>query len=367
MSEEEFIDPAIRTCPVYEPGRPVETVARELGLDPATIAKLASNENPLGPSPAAVRAVSDCLGRLNDYPDGGTWVLRERLARELSLGADQILPTNGSNEALEILATAYLRPGTNAVMGEYGFVVYRLATLHAKAETRPAPMPGLRHDLDAFRERIDADTRVVFLARPDNPTGDSVDAGELLSFARDLPEHVLLCLDEAYAEYLENPPDLRPLIHEGRRVVCMRTFSKIHGLAGLRIGFAYGTPEIIANLQRVRQPFNVSTAAQAAAVAALDDRDHLRRTRTLNRESRDRLVAGLEEIGVEVRSTEANFVLARVSSGRTCFEALLREGVIVRPLDGYGLPGWIRVSTGTLEQTERFLAAFGNWRRKEGP
>ena len=366
MSEADWIAGEILSCPVYEPGRPVETVARELGLDPAGIVKLASNENPLGPSPRAVEAIRAGLGRLHDYPDGGAHALRERIARERGLAPAQILPANGSNEALEMLATAYLRPGTNAVLGEFGFVVYRLATLHAKAEPRPAPMPDLVHDLDAFRDRIDGDTRIVFLASPNNPTGDAVPSGELEEFVRGLPEHVLFCFDEAYAEYHDDPPDLRPLIDEGRRIVCVRTFSKIHGLAGLRVGYAYGSADLVANLQRVRQPFNVGSAAQAGAAAALDDRDHQERAKRLNREGLAFLAEGLESLGAPVRRGDANFVLVDAGEARACFEALLRRGVIVRPLDGYGLPRWIRVSTGTEEGNRRFLGEFSEWWKESG-
>ncbi len=366
MNETEYTGEAIRSCPIYEPGRPIEEVAREQGLRSEDIVKLASNENPLGPSPQAMEAIRESVRRLHDYPDGGAWHLRRRLAAELNLEPEQILPSNGSNEALEMLATTYLQPGLNAVMGEYGFVVYRLATLHARAEARPVPMPNLVHDLDAFRERIDGKTRVVFLARPNNPTGDSVGESELLDFVRSLPEHVLFCLDEAYGEYLENPPDLRPLIREGRRIVCTRTFSKIYGLAGLRIGYAYGPAEIIANLQRVRQPFNVNTLAQKAAIAALDDRSHVRETVELNRVSLSRMVEGISALGVPVKCGEANFLIAEVGEARDCFTSLLASGVIVRPLDGYGLPRWIRVSTGTLEQTETFLSVFAAWWRENG-
>jgi len=363
MSEEEYIAEALRSCPIYEPGRPVEEVARSKGFDPSMVVKLASNENPLGPSPLAVEAVAERLSRLHDYPDGGAWHLRNRLARELELPLDHILPANGSNEVLEMLAATYLEPGRNAVMGQYGFVVYKLATLHARAEPRVVRMPDLVHDLDLFRDQVDEDTRIVFLARPNNPTGDSVDTDSLMDFLHWLPGHVIFCLDEAYVEYLENPPDLRPLIREGRRVVCTRTFSKVYGLAGLRIGFAYGNPGIIANLQRVRQPFNVNALAQVAAVAALDDTEHCRKTLALNRSCRERLVSGLDGLGVPVKAGEANFVTASVGNARSCFEALLSDGVIVRPLDGYGLPEWIRVSTGTFPQCERFLEAFEKWLR----
>lgn len=366
MNEENYMVPSLRACPIYEPGRPIEEVAREKNLDPSAIVKLASNENPIGPSPLALEAVNGVLPELNDYPDGGSWNLRQGLARELELDPGQILPSNGSNEVLEMLAATYLQPGTNAVMGEFGFVVYRLATIHARAEVRAVPMPDLVHDLGLFREAIDADTRVVFLARPNNPTGDSVDARALIDFVGSLPEHVIFCLDEAYVEYLENAPDLRPMIHEGKRIVCTRTFSKIHGLAGLRIGYAYGHREIIRNLQRVRQPFNVSSVAQVAALAALRDHRHIENTRNLNRESLAELEAGLQALGVPIKTGEANFVLADVGRARECFEGLLGRGIIIRPLDGYGLSRWIRVSTGTIPQTEKFLEVFGEWWEESG-
>jgi len=361
MREDGWIDSKIGACPIYEPGMPIETVARSLGLDPAKIVKLASNENPLGPSPLAVDAARGCLGKLHDYPDGGAFRLREKLGEIHNLEPSQILPGNGSNEVLEMLATAYLTPGQNAVFGEYGFVVYRLATLHAKAEMRPVEMPNLVHDLEKFREAIDENTRLVFLAAPNNPTGDRVPAEEILEFAKDLPEHALFCLDEAYAEYADDPVDLKPLIREGRRIACLRTFSKIHGLAGLRLGYAYSTPEIVATLQRVRQPFNVSTVAQEGALGALQDGDHQKKTKELNRRSIDYLIQKIGALGVPVRETDANFVLLEVRSGKDCFEALLREGVIIRPLDGYGLPNHVRVSTGTMEQNKRFVEVFSAW------
>ncbi len=361
MTEEQYLGEAIRSCPIYEPGRPVETVARELGLDPQEIVKLASNENPLGASPLAREAVMGAVERLHEYPDGGSFALRERISRELELPPDWIVPANGSNEALEMVATAYLGPGLNAVMGEYGFIVYRLATLHAKATPRPAAMPDLRQDLSSFRALIDADTRIVFLARPNNPTGDIVPADELMAFVEDLPDHVLFCLDEAYLGYDDDAVDLRPLMQRGRRVICTRTFSKIHGLAGLRVGYAYGPPDIIAGLQRVRQPFNVGTPALMAAAAALDDHGHIAKSRDLNRRGLKGLKAGLDRLGVPCRAEGGNFVLAEVGAARACFEALLRMGVIVRPLEGYGLPSWVRVSTGTAPQNEKFLSALEGW------
>ena len=361
MKESDWPDEKIQTCPIYEAGLPIETVARKRGIDPREIVKLASNENPLGPSPLAKEAISRGVNRLHDYPDGGCYLLRERLAKYHGLQPDQFLLGNGSNEVLEMIAGTYLKPGYKALFGEYGFIVYRLATLHAKAEPIAIPMPGLFHDLAAFRDRIDEQTRIVFIASPNNPTGDTVPAADLLTFVRDLPEHVLFCFDEAYTEYLDEPVDFRPLIAEGRRIVCVRTFSKIHGLAGLRIGYAYSNPDIILNMERIRQPFNVGTISQMGALAALDDQEHQEKTKKLNRESLDFLIPQMRELGAVVRRSEANFFLLEVPSARDCFEALQNEGVIVRPLDGYRLPQQVRVSTGTMEQNHRFVDVFSRW------
>jgi histidinol-phosphate aminotransferase len=360
-AEAPWRDPSIADCPIYEPGRPIEEVARAHGLDPAGIVKLASNENPLGPSLRAVEAIRGGLDRLHDYPDGSARELREALAGHLGLDPGEVVVGNGSNEVLEMIALAYLRPGYNAVLGQYSFVVYRLATRHAKAETRMVPMPDLRHDLAAYREAIDENTRVVFLASPDNPTGDSVDPGALLAFVEDLPPQVLFVLDEAYAEYLTDPVDLRPLLRAGRRIFCVRTFSKVYGLAGIRVGYGYGPASVVASLERVRQPFNLGIPAQRAARAALGDPDHVEATVRLNREGLAFLTRELRALGLAVRAGEANFVLVEVPSARDCFEDLQRQGVIVRPLDGYGLPRHLRVSTGTPGQNRQLVEAFRTW------
>jgi len=361
MKEAERIPQSIAECPIYEPGRPIETVAREMGLDPHSIVKLASNENPNGPSPKSVLAIQKAAHTLHDYPDGGCYELRRRLAQRHDIEPEQILPGNGSNEVLEMLATAYLQPGTSTVFGEQAFIVYRLATLHAKAECIPVPMPGLKHDLPAMRKAIRKDTKLIFLASPDNPTGSTASNEELYDFVDSLPDSVLFCMDEAYTEYLDDPPDFRSRMEEGRRIVCVRTFSKIFGLAGLRLGYAYGPRGIIDNLNRVRQPFNVSHLAQAGAIAGLDDTAHLEKSKRTNKEQMNRMVSSLEGMKTNVKPTQANFVLIRVPSARTCFQDLLQEGVIVRPLDPYGLGEWIRVTVGTAQQVDRFLKVFERW------
>lgn len=361
MTESDRIPETIRACPIYEPGRPIETVARELGLDPRGIVKLASNENPNGPSPKSVAAIQKAASALHDYPDGGCYELRRNLAERHNVQPDQILPGNGSNEVLEMLATTYLQPGDSAVFGEQAFIVYRLATLHAKAQCIAVPMPGLKHDLPAMRKAIRKNTKLVFLASPDNPTGSTASNEELYDFVDSLPDDVLFCMDEAYSEYLDNPPDFRSRMEAGKRMICVRTFSKIFGLAGMRLGYAYGPREIMDNLNRVRQPFNVSLLAQAGAIAGLDDREHLEKSRRTNREEMTRMLPVLRELGITVKETQANFILIQVPSGKECFQDLLAQGVIVRPLAPYGLADWIRVTVGTKAQVDRFLEVFQDW------
>ncbi len=341
--------------PVYEPGRPIDDVARDLGLDLKSIIKLASNESPFGPSPRAREAASHALGQGHLYPDGNATYLKEKIAETRALRPEQIVVGNGSNEVIELLGHAFLRPGDEVVMGTPAFIVYKLVTLLFEAVPVEVPLVDYRHDLDAMAARVTDKTRMVFLPSPNNPTGTANTADEILAFARGLPPHVIFVFDEAYAEYLDSPPDLRPLIEEGRNVVCLRTFSKIYGLAALRIGYGYGSAEWASLLNRVRQPFNTNAVAQAAATAALDDVEFVRSCRRRNREGREQLARGLAAAGFESVPSEGNFLLVKVGQGRAFFENMQREGVIVRPLDGYGLPEFVRVSIGTAAENERFL------------
>ena len=341
--------------PVYEPGKPVDTVARELGLDPAGIIKLASNENPFGPSPRAVAAAGRAMAQGQLYPDGGCFELRAKLAETFGLGSEQFIAGNGSNEILELLGRVFLCPGDEVVMGAPAFIVYKLVTTLFEANAVEVPLSGFRHDLAAMARAVTPRTKLVFVGSPNNPTGPANGEAELLAFARNLPPHVVVAYDEAYAEYQDRAPDLRPLIREGRPVVCLRTFSKIYGLASLRIGYAYGTAEMMTLLNRVRQPFNVNAIAQAAAIAALDDREFVERCIRQNREGMARMRDGLLRLGFEVAPSDANFLLVKVGDGARWFEALQRRGVIVRPLKPYGLPEWLRITIGTPEQNERVL------------
>jgi len=344
--------------PVYEAGRPIEVVAREFGLDPASVIKLASNENPLGPSPLGLEAARRALGQCHLYPDAGCTFLRERLAREWGLTPAHFVVGNGSNEVMMLLAQAFLRPGDEVVFGSQAFVVYRLATLLMGATPVVVPMPDFRHDLMAMRAAVTERTRVVFLASPNNPTGGTDEPADILRLAESLPDSAIFCLDEAYAEYLDVTADLRPLLASGRKVVVTRTFSKIYGLAGLRIGYLMGSPEVCGLLNRVRQPFNVNLPALAAAEAALDDTDFLRRARMANAEGLTQLAEGFRALGLEFIPGQANFLAVRIPDATGAFERLQRQGIIVRPLRGYGMNDWLRVTVGTPPQNSRLLKAL---------
>ncbi len=358
----ELANRPVLTQPVYEAGRPIEVVAREFGLDPGSVIKLASNENPLGPSPLGLAAARKALEHSHLYPDGGCTFLREKLARRWQLKPSNFVIGNGSNEVMILLAQAFLRPGEEVVFGSQAFVVYKLATMLFGATPVEVPMPGFRHDLAAMRAAVTSRTRIVFLASPNNPTGGTDRPEDIVALARGLPEDVIFCLDEAYAEYLDASADLRPLMAEGRKVVVTRTFSKAYGLAGLRVGYLIGSEEVCGLINRVRQPFNVNLPALAAAEAALDDADFLARSRRANAEGVAQLSAGLHRLGFEFIPGHANFLAARIPRAEEAFTALQRAGVIVRPLKGYGMTGWLRLTVGTAPQNERLLTELSKFR-----
>ena len=358
MTLSDLVNPAVLTQPVYEPGKPIEDVARELGLDPAGIVKLASNENPLGASPRAVAAATRALAQAELYPDGGAFALRHKLAARHALAPEQFVIGNGSNEILELLGHVFLRPGDEVVMGAPAFIVYKLVALLFGARPVEVPLVNHRHDLDAMARAITPRTKLVFLPSPNNPTGTANTPEEIAAFVRALPPHVVFAFDEAYAEYLDNPPDLRPLIAEGRKVVGLRTFSKIYGLAALRVGYGYATPELAGLLNRVRQPFNVNAIGQAAALAALDDTEFVVRTREANARGLRQLEAAFAQRGLEWVPSVANFLLVKVGDGARGFVELQKRGVIVRPMKPYGMPEWLRITVGTEAQNARLLAAF---------
>lgn len=358
----ELANRPVLSQPVYEAGRPIEVVAREFGLDPGGVIKLASNENPLGPSPLGLAAARKALEQSHLYPDGGCTFLREKLAAKWKLRPSNFVIGNGSNEVMILLAQAFLRPGEEVVFGSQAFVVYKLATMLFGATPVEVPMPGFRHDLAAMRAAVTSRTRILFLASPNNPTGGTDRPEDIVTLARSLPDDVIFCLDEAYAEYLDGTADLRPMMAEGRKVVVTRTFSKAYGLAGLRVGYLMGSEEVCGLVNRVRQPFNVNLPALAAAEAALDDAEFLSRSRRANAEGIAQLSEGLNRLGFEFIPGHANFLAARIPGAEDAFTALQRAGVIVRPLRGYGMAGWLRLTVGTAPQNDRLLAELAKFR-----
>jgi len=344
--------------PMYEPGRPIEDVARELNLDPARIIKLASNENPLGPSPRAIEAIHRVASGCHLYPDGNGFLLRRAIAAKHGLDVGQVVLGNGSNEIIEFVGHAFLSPGDELVISQYAFAVYEIVGRMFQAVVREIPARHFGCDLSAMRKAITSKTRVLFIANPNNPTGTMVSRAELEEFLLSIPGHCLVVVDEAYQEFLANPLDTPGLIAKLPNLVVMRTFSKVLGLAGLRLGYGLADGKVAAHLQRVRQPFQANLVAQAAALAALGDEEHITKTVRAVTSGRSWLEQQFAHRHLEFVPSYANFVLVKVGDGQKIFEALLRKGVIVRPMKGYQLPEWIRVSVGTEQQNQRFIAAL---------
>jgi histidinol-phosphate aminotransferase len=362
---EAFAAPGVSGLAPYVPGKPTETLERELGVKDSI--KLASNENPLGPGPRARAALAAAIAGVGLYPDGSGHQLRSRLARRHGVEIGQVTLGNGSNDVLVMLAEAFLTPGVEAVYSQYAFAVYPNAVQASGATARVAPaLPAdhaqpLGHDAAALRAAVSPRTRLLFVANPNNPTGTWLGEPELDALLRAIPPQVIVVLDEAYHEYSAplGVPDGTRWLGRHPNLVVTRTFSKAYGLAGLRVGYALSHADLADVLNRVRQPFNVSVPALAAATAALDDGDHLDATVALNRAGIERLRAGLSALGIRAPASAGNFVLADL--GRPAGpvnEALLRHGVIVRPVDNYALPNHLRISTGTAAQNERLLAAM---------
>ena len=341
----------------YEPGKPVDDVARELGLEPGSIIKLASNENPLGPSPKAMEAMRRAIETCHFYPDGGGFHLRNAIAEKFGLTRDNVVLGNGSNEIIELLFHAFTRPGIHEVItARHAFAVYTLMAQLFGVRAVVVDDVDFTPDLPAMLRAVTPQTRLIFLASPNNPTGTRVTNEALETFLRDLQPHVIAVLDEAYYEFLDNPPDTISHVLRGGRVVLMRTFSKIQGLAGLRIGYGLATAEIAGLLQRARQPFNANSIAQAGAIAGLADLDHQQKTKAVTDEGRRVIEDAFARMGLRYVPSSANFVLVRVGDGGEVFQRLLKKGVIVRSMVSYHLPEYIRVSVGTPEQNARFLA-----------
>lgn len=354
------MNPRLQSLPVYRPGRPIEEVARELGLDPQSIIKLASNENPLGPSRLALAAMRKAVAQVNLYPDGSGFYLKEKLAGKLGLTPGHVVLGNGSNEILELLGHLLLSPEAEVVVSQYCFAVYPIVTALFGARLISVPARQYGHDLEAMLKAITPNTRIVFVANPNNPTGTAVSREALAGFLERVPPGVLIALDEAYVEFLAEPLDLLSQIRNASRpnLILLRTFSKIYGLAGLRLGYGLGAPELIAQLEKIRQPFNVNAVAQAAALAALDDSAHAEKTRRLTSRGLRFYARAFRKLGLEFVPSSANFILVRVGDGQGVFNELQKQGVIVRPMDGYQLPEWIRISMGTTPQNQRCLEAL---------
>ncbi len=360
MTVFDHINPNLGSLPVYQPGRPIEEVAREYGLAPADIIKLASNENPLGPSPKALAAMRGVLDQLHLYPDGNAFYLKRRLAEKLGVGIEHIVLGNGSNEIIEFIGHAFMRPGVQVVVSEYCFAIYPIMAKMFGAELVSVPARGLGHDLDGMLSAITPRTAAVFVANPNNPTGTTVSPGELRRFIEAVPAHVLVVMDEAYIEFLPEALDTLAFVRAGKpNLLLMRTFSKIYGLAGLRLGYGIGHPTVIAAFEKVRQPFNINAIIQAGALAALEDEEHLRRTRQANTEGLAYLGRVFTQFKLEFEPSAANFVLVKTGEGQRVFAELQRRGVIVRPMGGYGLPEWIRITVGTRPQNVRCARALG--------
>ncbi|WP_042299936.1 histidinol-phosphate transaminase [Paraburkholderia kururiensis] len=354
----------VRAIAPYVAGKPISEVAREFGLDEARIVKLASNENPLGMPESAQRAIAQAASELGRYPDSNAFELKAALAARYDVPADWITLGNGSNDILELAAHALVEKGQSIVYSQYSFAVYALATqgLGARAIVTPAVHYG--HDLDAMLAAIADDTRLVFVANPNNPTGTFIDGATLEAFIAKVPRHVAIVLDEAYTEYLpaEKRYDAMRWVKRYPNLMVSRTFSKAYGLAGLRVGFAIAQPELTDLLNRLRQPFNVNTLAQAGAIAALNDSAFIDRSATLNAQGYRHLAEAFERLGLEYVPSDGNFVLVRVGdddgAGNRVNLALLKQGVIVRPVGNYGLPQWLRVTIGLPEENEAFVAAL---------
>lgn len=348
----------IRHISPYLPGKPITELAREMGIPVENIVKLASNENPLGMSPRARVAVEQAIAGVERYPD--QFELIKALADRSGLAQEQIVLGNGSNDVLDLAARVFLAPGRSAVLAQHAFAVYPLATLTTGAQCIVVPAKHYGHDLDAMRAAIRPDTRIVWIANPNNPTGNFLPYPEVKAFLAKVPAEVAVVLDEAYTEYLApaDRVDTLAWIREFPNLIVTRTFSKVYGLAGLRVGYAAASPEVADLMNRVRQPFNVNNLALAAAIAALDDHAFLAESYQLNRRGMEQLVAGIKQLGLEHIPSHGNFLTFKVSDGATVNQKLLRQGVIVRPIGGYGLPNHLRVTIGLERENAAFLAAL---------
>ncbi len=357
MALEHIVKPHIAKLDPYQPGKPIEEVVREFGVH--DVIKLASNESAIGPSPRALAALREALDGLHRYPDGASFELRRKLAARLGVEQRQLVFGAGADELLELLAKSFLGPGDEAVFAWPSFAMYPIVVRGMGATPVPVPLSAdLVHDLPALRAAVTPRTRMLFVCNPNNPTGTSVGAEDFDRFAASLPADLVLVVDEAYVDFARRPdfPDSLAWLARRPGTAVLRTFSKLHGLAGLRIGFGVGDPELAGYLERARHPFNVNRLAEVAALAALDDHEHVSRALALNAEGLDYLRRELTALGLPVWPSDANFILTRAGAG--LHEALLREGIIVRPLAGFGMPEHLRITVGLPEENERLIKSL---------
>ncbi len=362
------LNPVLRNLPVYVPGRPIEEVARELGLPVDGVIKLASNENPFGPSPKALAAMQDAVRKVHLYPDGNVFYLKQKLSQQLDVEPSNLIFGNGSNEILELVGHALMEPGAEVVVSQYCFAVYPIVTHLFGAKLVEVPAREFGHDIPAMLRAITPKTRVLFVANPNNPTGTLAGNDDIAALLNEVPPHVLLVMDEAYIEFLRNPMELLPFIRRGDfpNLLLCRTFSKIYGLAGLRLGYGVGHPELVAALEKTRQPFNINLVSQAAALAALDDAEHVEKTRANNAAGLAFYETECRKLGLTFIPSHANFILIKVGDGRDVFQGLQSRGVITRPMAGYGLPEWLRISVGTQQENQRCVQALREVLGKQG-
>ena len=358
MSIQNFANQFVCDLIAYEPGKPIKETARELGLDPTTIVKLASNENPLGPAPMAREAMRAEVDGVHIYPDGGGYKLRNALAEKYDLGLENVVLGNGSNEIIELLCHCFLNRDAELIAAEHAFVVYKLMATLFGAKYVEVTDPDFIHDVDGMADAITENTRLVFIANPNNPTGTMVDEAALDRFMDRLPDHVVAVFDEAYFEFLDEAPDTLKYVREGRNVCVLRTFSKAYGLAGLRIGYGLAAPQVAAVLQKARQPFNANAMAQSAALAAISDKEHVAKTLETNNAGLAFYEKAFADRGLEYVPSVANFILVKVGDGDAVFQAMLEKGVIVRAMRGYKLPEWVRISIGTEEENQRCMTVL---------
>ena len=357
------VNERVRELAPYLPGKPVEEVERELGISDSI--KLASNENPRGPGPKVVQAITNAVESLSRYPDGSGFYLKNRLAEQLEVDVNQLTLGNGSNDVLELAAKVAIEQGCNGVVDEHCFVVYPIAIQAAQGVTRVVSSSGWTHDLDAMASAIDRNTRIIYLANPNNPTGTWFMGADFERFMSKVPESVWVVLDEAYFEYVDRVgfPDGVRLVAKYPNLIVTRTFSKIYGLASLRVGYSVSNPEFAGLMNRVRQPFNVNSVALAAAEAALNDTEYMIESKSMNAEGMEYLERQFEFLGIDFIPSAGNFICMECGdSAASLYDRLLRQGVIVRPIANYKMPNHLRVTVGSPEENERFIRALRNAR-----